>query len=53
MSRNEETLSCSSDNCHNKVEWICIVEDGHNVCSDHLPPAGQGTEYFWPIDGEK
>ena len=51
MSVKGETI-CAYINCSKTVEYICIVEDGHNVCADHLPPAGQGTEYFWEVNPE-
>ena len=47
----EEEPICDMENCTKPVKYICIVEDGHNVCADHLPPAGQGTEYFWEVNG--
>lgn len=50
LSRKGETI-CAYENCSKTVEFVCIVEDGHNVCADHLPPAGQGTEYFWEVNG--
>ena len=49
LSEKEDQL-CTTDGCHNKAEYYCIVVDDVLACEEHLPPMGQGTEYFWEIE---
>ena len=48
MSGKEQQL-CTTDGCSNKALYWCIVAEVL-ACEEHLPPMGQGTEYFWEID---
>ena len=40
---------CTTLNCQNIALYWCIVAEVL-ACEEHLPPMGQGTEYFWEIE---
>ena len=48
LSGKEQQL-CTTDGCSNKALYWCIVAEVL-ACEEHLPPMGQGTEYFWEIE---